>query len=175
MNNKTKADLIRDKVTIPDLLNAYGIAQGRRGRIACPIHRGHNQSSFSYNATQYQCFNCGAKGGVISFVEAYLECDFERAMDEINRLFRLWDEEDPAKRESIADRLRRKSRRQAQDTQRAQKEREKEKKEALLLEVHRLIANKIKYAPKSESDEWHPLYIEALKNLEIAQYKVDCL
>ena len=174
MNNKTKADIIRDSVTMSDVLSAYGISLGKRGRIPCPIHQGHNQSSFSYNKTQFQCFNCGAKGGVIEFVKDYLECDFEKALSEFNRLFRLWDDEN-AVVERFADRRRRKSRRRAQDGRRVQAERQKEKKEDLILEMHRLIANKTKYSPKSESDEWHPLYVEALQKLPIAQYKVDCL
>lgn len=173
MNNKTKADIIRDSVTMSDVLSAYGISLGKRGRIPCPIHQGHNQSSFSYNKTQFQCFNCGAKGGVIEFVKDYLECDFEKALSEFNRLFRLWDDENDVV-ESFADRRRRKSRRRERDGQRVREERKKEKKEALLLELHRLIANKIKYAPKSESDEWHPLYIEALRKLPAAEWRVDC-
>jgi DNA primase len=174
MNNRDKIDRINDTVTMPDILGAYGIGTGRRGRIACPIHGGNNNSSFSYNKTQFQCFNCGAKGGVIQFVEAYMGMDFNGSLDEINRLFRLWDD-DREQPESLASKRRRKSRRRSQDRKKLQAEREKEKKEALLLEMHRLIANKTIYAPKNEMEEWHPLYVEALHRLPIIEYRVDCL
>lgn len=173
ITNKRKAEIIRESVTMPEVLQAYGIREGKRGRIPCPIHGGHNESSFSYNQHQFQCFNCGSKGGVIQFAQDYLECSFEKALDEFNRNFRLWDDESDIK-ESFADKRRRNSRRREREGQRVQEERKKEKKEALILEMHRLIAYKIKYAPKSESDEWHPLYIEALQKLPASEWRADC-
>lgn len=173
ITNKRKAEIIRESVTMPEVLQAYGIREGKRGRIPCPIHGGHNESSFSYNQHQFQCFNCGAKGGVIQFVQDYLECSFEKALDEFNRNFRLWNDESDIK-ESFADKRRRNSRRREREGQRVREERKKEKNEALILEMHRLIANRIKYAPKFESDKWHPLYIEALRKIPAAEFRVDC-
>jgi hypothetical protein len=174
MNNRDKIDRINDTVTMPDILGAYGIGTGRRGRIACPIHGGNNQSSFSYNKTQFQCFNCGAKGGVIQFVEAYMGMDFNGSLAEINRLFRLWDDENEQP-ENWADQRRRKSRLRARESKTIQAKREKEKKEDLLLELHRLIANIEIYKPQSESEEWHPLYCESLHKIPIISFRVDCL
>lgn len=175
ITNKRKAEIIRESVTMPEVLRAFGIQEGKRGRIACPIHGGHNDSSFSYNRHQFQCFNCGAKGGVIQFVQDYLECSFEKSLDEFNRIFHLWDAGDEYQRPSVAERLRRESVRRKREEKRRKEEAETARKEARILRMHQLIGNKIRFAPESESEPWHPLYIESLKKLEIAQYRVDCL
>lgn len=175
ITNKRKAEIIRETVTMPEVLRVYGIREGKRGRIACPIHGGYNDSSFSYNRHQYQCFNCGAKGGVIQFVKDYLECDYFRALDEFNRHFHLWAIDDEYQRPSVAERIRRETLQRKREEKRRKEEVEAMKKEATILKMHQLIGNKIRFAPESELDEWHPLYVDALKNLEIAQYRVDCL
>jgi DNA primase (bacterial type) len=175
ITNKRKAEIIRESVTMPEVLQAYGIREGKRGRIPCPIHGGHNESSFSYNQHQFQCFNCGAKGGVIQFVQEYLECSFEKALDEFNRLFHLWDAGDECQRPSVAERLRRETIRRKREEKRRKEAVEIMKKETAILRMHQLIGNKIRFAPESEADEWDQLYIDSLKNLEVAQYRVDCL
>lgn len=175
ITNKRKAEIIRETVTMPEVLQVYGIREGKRGRIACPIHGGHNDSSFSYNQHQFQCFTCGAKGGVIQFVKDYLECDYFRALDEFNRHFHLWAIDDEYQRPSVAERLRREAVRRKREEKRRKEEAETARKEAMILKMHQLIGNKIRFVPESESEPWHPLYIESLKKLEIAQYRVDCL
>lgn len=175
ITNKRKAEIIRESVTMPEALQMFGIREGKHGRIACPIHGGHNDSSFSYNRHQFQCFNCGAKGGVIQFVQDYLECSFEKSLDEFNRHFHLWAIDDEYQRPSVAERIRRETLRRKREEKRRKEEAETARKEAMILRMHQLIGNKIRFVPESESEPWHPLYIESLKKLEIAQYRVDCL
>lgn len=45
----------------------------------------------------------------------------------------------------------------------------------LLEELWRLDANKIKYAPKSEDEPFHPLYVEACHKLGYQQYLVESI
>ena len=175
ISNKRKVAIISESVTMPEILQVYGIQEGKHGRIACPIHGGHNKSSFSYNDHQFQCFNCGAKGGVLQFVKAYIECDFEKALEEINQHFRLWSIEDESQRPSLIERMQRKEIRRKREENEKIKVSKVLNKEKLILELHRLMGNSIKHIPTNESDEWHPLYVESLKSLEIIKFKVDCL
>ena len=39
----------------------------------------------------------------------------------------------------------------------------------------RLDFNRINYAPKSPSDEWHPLFVEALQKMAYQEYLMDTL
>ena len=81
--------MIREQVTMPKLLAAYGIDPGRqtRGwrRIPCPIHNGSDKN-FSFSDEAYKCFVCGAKGGVIHFAEEYRHLSFPDALREIDAL-----------------------------------------------------------------------------------------
>lgn len=95
------AEIIRERVTMPKLLSAYGIVNEKptRGwrRIPCPIHKGTDKN-FSYSDTGYKCFVCGARGGVVKFVEEYKGLPFRDALREIDALCGLkipFDEQPP--------------------------------------------------------------------------------
>lgn len=82
------ADEIFSRVTMPEVLAMYGISPGRYKRIPCPIHNGKG-SNFSYNDNFFQCWTCGCKGNVISFVEQYFNLNFGQAVTKINLDFNL--------------------------------------------------------------------------------------
>lgn len=76
------------RVTIPEILEMYGIKTGRHGRIPCPIHKGKNLN-FSYNDNFYQCWKCGCKGNVIGFVMQYFGINFSQSIIKIDFDFGL--------------------------------------------------------------------------------------
>lgn len=92
MDLRQKVDLIKENVTMLDVLNMCGIqTRGKQeDRIPCPIHVGRNKN-FSYMERGFHCFKCDAKGDVIKFIELYKNVDFKTAIDLINNEFGLWD------------------------------------------------------------------------------------
>lgn len=71
---------LKQLVSAADVLRAYGVVASREsGRIPCPIHGGHNPSSFKYVGDRFYCFSCGAGGDVFSLVQAFEDSDFMAA------------------------------------------------------------------------------------------------
>lgn len=186
MTTKEKADLIKARLTMRELLGMYGLARNsRHNRIPCPIHDGKDRN-FSFTDFGFKCFVCGAEGGLVHFVELYRGLSFEAALEEINGRFRLW--EDYPELESVessrnqhkkdsAFRSRRAIAKLRHERRTADREKEKAEKirMTLLEELWRLDANKIKYAPKSEDEPFHPLYVEACHKLGYQQYLVESI
>ena len=186
MTGKEKADLIKASLTMRELLGMYGLARNsRHNRIPCPIHDGKDRN-FSFTDFGFKCFVCGAEGGLVHFVELYRGLSFEAALEEINGRFRLW--EDYPELESVessrnqhkkdsAFRSRRAIAKLRHERRTADREKEKAEKirMTLLEELWRLDANKIKYAPKSEDEPFHPLYVEACHKLGYQQYLVESI
>lgn len=186
MTTKEKADLIKARLTMRELLGMYGLARNsRHNRIPCPIHDGKDRN-FSFTDFGFKCFVCGAEGGLVHFVELYRGLSFEAALEEINWHFRLWEDypelesaessRNQHKKDS-AFRSRRAIAKLRHDRRTADREKEKaeEIRMTLLEELWRLDANKIKYAPKSEDEPFHPLYVEACHKLEYQQYLVESI
>jgi DNA primase len=70
---------IKIYITIQDILLDEGI-HFRNGRCRCPIHRGNNPTSFSFNGKTYYCFSCGSKGDVIALVQELYGLSFKDAV-----------------------------------------------------------------------------------------------
>ena len=63
------AQIIRDTVTMEDVLDLYAPEIPRRNhRCPCPFHNGKD-FNMSYSKTGFKCFVCGADGDVIGFVK----------------------------------------------------------------------------------------------------------
>ena len=160
-------DLILETVSMPDVLRDFAGVEGKRHRLQeCPINGCTSHDCFAYTDRVFHCFTCGAKGDVIGFVMAYLDCDFKTALVEINQHFRLWDISPEAQREA---QIRAEKRRQAKRV----REYHKERKNALKDELERLTANKVKFAPRNIGDELDPRYVEALQRLPTQEYIVE--
>jgi DNA primase len=67
---------------ISTILSRLDISPGRRGRTRCPIHRGENSQSFSYEDEKgsWYCFRCGFGGDAVTLIEKTLDCDFKGAL-----------------------------------------------------------------------------------------------
>ncbi len=62
---------IKSRVTIEDILNDCGY-QPKKKRMPCPIHKGKNPTSFSFDDHVYYCHSCGASGGLLDLAEELL-------------------------------------------------------------------------------------------------------
>ena len=122
----------------------------------------------------YHCFGCGAHGSVIDFVMLYFGLSFKDALAKINEDFSIG--------LPIGERISLRQRREMEHRQRErQEERNREQNELERLEGEYWSAfdvwkkydtNKREYAPKSPSEDFHPLFVEAVKNIDRAAYEL---
>lgn len=82
------AELVKDCVTVPMLLERYGVKVGRGGRCACPIHHGKD-ANMAVKDRWFRCYRCGASGTVIDLQMALSGADFTAAVRELDSLFGL--------------------------------------------------------------------------------------
>lgn len=73
-----KENIIRDNITITQVLEHYGIGVNRAGMVSCPFHEDiKNNSMKIYTKTNtFFCFGCGVGGSVIDFVMKFNGCGF---------------------------------------------------------------------------------------------------
>lgn len=82
------AELVKDRVTVPMLLDRYGVKVGRGGRCACPVHHGKD-ANMAVKNRWFRCYRCGASGTVIDLQMALSGSDFSTAVRELDSLFGL--------------------------------------------------------------------------------------
>lgn len=169
-----KAQTIKDRLTMREVLLHYGYELNRAGFICCPFHSEKTPSMKIYD-TSYNCFGCGANGDVISFVRQLFGLSFPDTLKKIDVDFGL----NLYCEHSFED-LRKSHYKQKQiQAERERKEKEKEQADneywKIFDEWKRLDDNKRNYAPKTPDEEWHPLYAEALQKLAYQEYLLDCV
>lgn len=167
------ANEIKSRVSMPEMMGRYGFELDRSGFCKCPLHSEKSGSFKAYPGDRgFSCFGCGAHGSVIDFVMQYFGLTFQDAISKINGDFSLG--------LPIGERI---SLRQRREMERHQRER-KAKMECRQAEHDRLTdeywaafdvwkrydTNKREYAPKSPSEDFHPLFVEAVKNIDQAAY-----
>ena len=170
------ANEIKSMVSMPELMERYGFSLNRSGFCKCPFHSEKSASFKAYPGTRgFYCFGCGAHGSVIDFVMLYFGLSFKDALAKINEDFSIG--------LPIGERISLRQRRELERQQRErQEERNREQREWERLEGEYWAAfdlwqkydtNKREYAPKSPSEDFHPLYVEAIKNIDYASYLLD--
>lgn len=89
MNVKNAAQVIRDRVTMDEILDLYGY-RAKRGFMCCPFHGEKEPSLKVYRATGgWHCFGCGRGGSVIDFVMEHEGCSFPVAVRAIDSALKL--------------------------------------------------------------------------------------
>lgn len=170
------ANEIKSRVSMPEMMWRYGFELDRSGFCKCPLHSEKSGSFKAYPGSRgFYCFGCGAHGSVIDFVMQYFRLTFQDAIAKINTDFSLG--------LPIGERISLRQRREMEHRQRErQEERNREQRERERLEGEYWAAfdvwkkydtNKREYAPKSPSEDFNPLYIEAIKNIDYASYLLD--
>ena len=154
----------------------YGIELDRSGFCKCFLTGERTASLKVYDGDRgWYCFGCHAHGSVIDFVMQYFGLTFQDAISKINSDFSLG--------LPIGERISLRQRREMEHRQRErQEERDREQRELERLECEYWAAfdlwqkydtNKREYSPKSLSEDFHPLYVEAVKNIDCAAYLLD--
>ena len=170
------AETIKNVVSPQEAAELYGIEFNRAGFAICPIHN-EKTPSFRIHKGKFYCFGCSWRGDVIDLVQDLFNLSFTNAITKINDDF------------SVGLPLERKlTLRERRDTQRRYRRIVSERKrrennefiqqlrhDRLWTEWHRLDRNLTEYAPKHETEEWHPLFCEALRDMAYLEYQIDCL
>ena len=169
------AEEIKSRLTMPQLLKYYGFKINRSKRIPCPLHNGED-ANCGVKEHYIHCFVCGESADAIKFVMRYFGLDFKSAIIKLNEDFCLGlpigQKIDRRKQLEIG--------RIAFERKRKAEQQQKERQQiedaywAAFDEWKRLDDNKRNYAPKTPSEPLHPLFVEALKNIAGAEYKLSC-
>ena len=89
MDPKQAAQVIRDTVTMDQILDLYGY-KTRRGFMVCPFHGDTDASLKVYRGNGgWHCYGCGKGGSVVDFVMEQENCDFRTAVAAIDKALRL--------------------------------------------------------------------------------------
>lgn len=164
---------IKDRLTMREVLLYYGYRPNRANFICCPFHNEKTPSMKIYEK-DYHCFGCGEHGDIISFVQKLFGLSFPDTLKKVDFDFRL-----NLYGEHSFDELRRSYYKQKQiQAERKRKNQQKEQAEneywVVFGEYARLFRNKILYEPSTmDSEQWHPLFIEALQKLAYQEYLLD--
>ena len=170
------ANEIRNSLDTQEVFSNYGLRPNRAGFVCCFLHNERTPSMKVYKGNGgYHCFGCGAHGSIIDFVMQYFGLNFQDSINKINTDFSLG--------LPIGERISLRQRREMEHRQRErQEERNREQMERKRLEGEYWAAfdvwkkydtNKREYAPKSPIEDFHPLYVEAVENIDCAAYLLD--
>ena len=149
---------IKDIVSVPATAEHYGLAV-RNGMTCCIFHDDRNPFMKLYD-NHFYCFGCREHGDVISLTARLFSLTPLEAAKKLCADFGISCNTDkPYIRQHI----------------RIETQREKEQKTfRILSDYYRLLKKYRKeYAPKSESEQFHPLFKESLQNLELYGHYCD--
>lgn len=171
------AEKIKSMVTMPEMMEHYGFSLNRSGFCKCPFHSERSASFKAYSGNRgFYCFGCGAHGSVIDFVMLYFGLSFKDALDKINDDFSLGlpigEKLDRIKQLEMNRQAF--MRKRAVEAEKAERERLENAYWAAFEEWKKLDTNKRKYAPETQTETLQPLFVEALKNISGAEYRLEC-
>ena len=171
------AEKIKSMVTMPEMMEHYGFSLNRSGFCKCPFHSERSASFKAYPGTRgYYCFGCNQSGSVIDFVMKFFGLSVGDAIKKINEDFSLGLPigEKLDRRKQLEMNRQAFMRKRALDAEKAEQERLENAYWTAFDEWKRLDTNKIRYAPETQTEPLHPLFVEALKNISGAEYRLEC-
>ena len=158
-------EAVKENVTARQAAQAYGFQISRNGMALCPFHDDKNPSMKLDK--RFHCFGCQADGDVIDFTARLYRLPVREAAEKLAADFGVqYDRRDvgtqkPTKRK-LCEELR--FRKSVQECCRA------------FLDYYQLLSEwEREYAPHQQDSEWHPLFMEALKNRSQVEYLLDIL
>ena len=153
-------DEIKQKYSMREIVEKYGIKINRAGFCICPFHNEKTPSMKIY-PKDYHCHACGANGDVFSFIMGIEHCDFKTAFKTLGGTY---------KQQNDYQRKLSKYRFEKAKEKRKQEEiKNKQEKSQLLKDIDILKLCKQLYQPFS--DEW----CDAVNQLELKLYRLSYL
>ena len=168
---------IKSMVSMPEMMEHYGFSLNRSGFCKCPFHSEKSASFKAYPGSRgFYCFGCNESGSVIDFVMKFFELPFGDAIKKINEDFSLGLPigEKLDRRKQLEMNRQAFMRKRAVDAEKAEQERLERAYWTAFDEWKRLDDNKRKYAPETQTEPLHPLFVETLKNISGAEYRLEC-
>lgn len=165
--------IIKDSLTMRQVVERYGYEIDRKDFICCPFHNEKTPSLKVYESSFY-CFGCNTSGDVIKFVRMLFNLSFPETLKRIDVDFGLNLYGDKSFEELRKSHYQQKMLEAKRQQEKEQRENANNKYWSVFDEYKRLNENKIKYAPKTQDEELHPLFIEALKKLANQEFWLDC-
>lgn len=167
---------IKERVTMFDVAERYGLKLYKQHFIHCPFHNEKTPSMKLYDGKKgCYCFGCGYSGDVIGFVGKYFNLDFKQTIQKLNDDFGL--------NLPIGQKLSRNQQlsiaKENHKRKQEKEQREKAYNEVLTAflaahsEVIRLERQAAQYRPQSETEDLHPLFIDYLKNIDKAKENLE--
>lgn len=171
------SDTIKSLVPMRMIAEHYGFTVTRTGFISCPFHSEKTASLKIYpDGRGWYCYGCGKGGDVIDFVKALYGINFNQAIVRIDSDFRL--NLPLGRKPSLRERREFAAEKRKREAELAEKERQGDELfEQYISALKRLseLNSWLKlYKPTSEDEDLHPLFVEALKNIEAAEFNLDC-
>lgn len=162
---------IKSRLSMQEVLTRYGVPVKRR--MKCPLHDGDGLN-FDIKEKTWTCYSRCGRGDAISFVQKFFDLSFMDAVKKIDQdfglgIFQKRSFEDLRKMHYEGMKRQAEKRRIAYEKESAESEYWK-----VFEEWKRLDENKRKFAPKTQDEEWHPLFVEALQKIAYQEYLLDC-
>ena len=161
---------VKDRLSIIEVVERYGVDVKRGGMVKCPFHDDKNPSMKLYEDSQkYHCFGCGEHGDVIDFVSKLFNLEPYRAAQQLVGDFGIViDGKSPQKWSAPAKAsIKAKIERYTYELQ--------ERRTFNLLSdyCHFLRNCKNDYRPQSPADEQHPLFVKSIVDLGKFEHYTD--
>ena len=81
---------VKDRLTITEIVNHYGIKIGKKGKCICPLHTEDTPSFVVYEATDsFYCWGCDKGGDGVKLVSYMFGLSNGEACQKINEDFNL--------------------------------------------------------------------------------------
>lgn len=170
------ARIIKERISTPELFSRYGFQRDRNGNIHCMFHPDKHASMKVYDGDRgYHCFSCKATGDVIDFVVNYFKIPFREALSKINSDFLLGLPIDNPIDVETRKRIYREIEERKAKYKRLKIEHEILQKayDYAFDEFVRLERQRFEYAPKSPSEPFHDLFVEAVTKIDSAEQELE--
>lgn len=162
-------DLIKSRLSCPDLLTMHGIEVNRKGRARCCFHD-DNRPSMAVFDDHVHCYACGAHADVIALAAHLYGVDKPEAIRITAELAGIAAIDNTREYQKKANAIRQKADERKQTINALNTSYYK-----LLAEFARLERNKTEYAPRSPDTNLHPLFVEAITRIEFVWYAmIEC-
>ena len=171
------ADEIKQRVSMIEMLQHYGIETNRSNFCRCPFHQEKSASFKAYPGSRgFYCYGCHESGSVIDFIMKFFGLSFGDAIKKINEDFSIGLPigEKLDSRKQLEMNRQAFIRKREMNAKKAEQEGLENAYWAAFDEWKRLDDNRRNYAPKSPTEPLHPLFVEALKNIDGAEYNLSC-
>lgn len=157
--------LVKQKISVSDAAEHYGLQVSRNGMTCCPFHD-DQYPSMKLNERYFYCFGCGATGDVIDLVARLFDLSSYEAAQKLAQDFGIDPDKPPAA--AVLPKPER-------PLLTAYRQEEVRCLRVLCDYLHLLESWKVQYAPKTLEDVLDDRFVEACQMLDYVEYLADLL